>query len=309
LKWVTCITVLVAGVALHYASLKEFPVHKQGGILVTGASSGIGRDVAIALAERGYVVFAGVRNEQDYGSVKKENIQKLKPVIIDVTKQETVDSCFKTIVKELGRLPFVALVNNAGIAKTYPIEFMSLDDTKWSFEVNYFGMIRVTQKFLPLLRKAGQGARIVQISSVAGLVAAHGGNPYSSTKFAVESLSDSLRREVFPFGISVSCINPGFIQTKILGDYSKHRAAAPPEHIKLYPHILNEHNMAREARAMKEAPTTKVTNEAIIHAISDPYPRLHYILGTADGMPLWLMMKFHWLLPGRIFDAMMLSQS
>jgi len=306
--------------ALRHASREEYPVHEKGGILVTGASSGIGKDAAIELSRKGYMVFAGVRSQKDADALVKEamatlkpgvpgsdkaGMATLKPVIVDVTKQETVDSCYETVVKELGNLPFVALVNNAGIAKTYPVELMNLEDAKWNYEVNYFGMIRVTQKFLPLLRKTGKGARIVQISSIAGLLATAGTNPYSSTKFAMESISESLRRELHPFGISVSCVNPGFIKTNILEAYSELKAEAPPEHVKLYPHVLSKTVMQKEKEFQNEAPTTEVTTAVIVHAVSDPYPQLQYVVGVAAGLPMSVTAFLSWLLPGRLFDALL----
>jgi NAD(P)-dependent dehydrogenase (short-subunit alcohol dehydrogenase family) len=134
--------VLVLRYALHYGLRTEYKVHESGGILVTGASSGIGEHAAISLANKGYTVFAGCRKDSDVDRLNNLGIAKLKPIVMDVTKQETIDSGYDLITKELGGEPFIALVNNAGIAKNYPVELMDIDrDARANFEVNYFGVI------------------------------------------------------------------------------------------------------------------------------------------------------------------------
>jgi NAD(P)-dependent dehydrogenase (short-subunit alcohol dehydrogenase family) len=205
--------------AVHLVCRKEYRALTKGGVVVTGASTGIGHHAAVSLAKAGFVVFAGVRKQKDADTIAAQKVPGLHPIILDVTKQDTIDVSVSMVKADLAArsLNLVALVNNAGIAKTFPVELLDMDDVVANFEVNYFGVVRVTQAFLPLLRETGDGARLVQVSSVAGFISSAGGNPYAATKFALEALTDALRLELAPWRISVSTINPAFVATPILG--------------------------------------------------------------------------------------------
>lgn len=139
------------------------PVLSKGGILVTGASSGIGRHAAISLSEFGYLVFPTVRKQSDADSLLKE-APGVHPIIMDVTNSEQIAKAFETVRSELSerKLDFIALVNNAGVLKNAPIEAQPLKDMHFMYDVNVFGLISVTQQFLPLLRETGAGARLVK---------------------------------------------------------------------------------------------------------------------------------------------------
>jgi NAD(P)-dependent dehydrogenase (short-subunit alcohol dehydrogenase family) len=199
---------------------KEFKVHKTGIIVVTGASTGIGRDAAEYLAGKGYHVFAGVRKQSDFDSIEElrvsEKSKNLYPLLLDVTSSESIAAAALTItdVARKTGLPLAALVNNAGIGAGTPVELVSMKTARTVFDVNYFGALETTIAFLPQLR-ASQG-RVVMISSVAGILAAASVSVYSSSKFALEALSDALRREVAGFGVSVSIIEPGYIVSSIV---------------------------------------------------------------------------------------------
>jgi NAD(P)-dependent dehydrogenase (short-subunit alcohol dehydrogenase family) len=205
--------------AVHLVCRKEYRALTKGGVVVTGASTGIGHHAAVSLAKAGFVVYAGVRKQKDADTIAAQKVPGLHPIILDVTKQDTIDVSVSMVKADLAArsLNLVALVNNAGIAKTFPVELLDMDDVVANFEVNYFGVVRVTQAFLPLLRETGDGARLVQVSSVAGFISSAGGNPYAATKFALEALTDALRLELAPWRISVSTINPAFVATPILG--------------------------------------------------------------------------------------------
>lgn len=135
-------------------------------VLITGASTGIGRATALYLAGRGGRVFAGVRKEEDGSSLERESTGDLTPVIVDVSDLETITGCFERIAAVVGDRGLDGLVNNAGITVQGPLEHLSLDDLRWQLEVNVTGQLAVTQVFLPLLRKAR--GRIVFTSSIAG---------------------------------------------------------------------------------------------------------------------------------------------
>jgi NAD(P)-dependent dehydrogenase (short-subunit alcohol dehydrogenase family) len=144
-------------------SRKEYVVAETGVIVISGASSGIGRHAAINLAEKGYVVFAGVRKETDANSIRNLQIKGLYPVILDVTKHDSCVTAFQSVKQfsEENKLPIVALVNNAGVSRKMPAEIHHLDDIRRVFDTNFFGMIDLTQIFIPALRESK--GRIVMI--------------------------------------------------------------------------------------------------------------------------------------------------
>eukprot|EP00913_Durusdinium_trenchii_P032809 g30714.t1 len=200
--------------ALDYWAAPTYPVHQSGAVLITGASTGIGLHAAKGLAEMGYRVYAGVRSQADVEKIKREN-PSLEPVIIDVTIEETVTRTVQQIKEELKiqGLKFVGLVNCAGVSRRLPLELEDMDIVKQLYEVNVFGVTRVTQAFLELLRDS-QG-RIVNIGSVAALLPHKGSSTYSGSKAALEMITDSLRLELAPWKISVSVVQPGYVQTAL----------------------------------------------------------------------------------------------
>ena len=187
-------------------------------VLITGASSGIGRAAAHWLASHEWLVFACVRSDEDAAALNEVE-PKIKPLIMDVTKPEQIEHAVHRVEQELNGDTLTGLVNNAGIAQMGPLALQPLDEFKAHFEVNVFGALSVTQAFLPLLgmdeTRKGRPGRVVNITSVGGKLAAPFLGAYSSTKHAVEGLTDSLRRELLPFGIDVIAIGPGSVKTPI----------------------------------------------------------------------------------------------
>jgi NAD(P)-dependent dehydrogenase (short-subunit alcohol dehydrogenase family) len=158
-------------------------------VVITGASTGIGRGCALRMDALGWQVFAGIRREADADSLRAEASERLTPLMLDVT--------------------------NAGIPYGGPVEFLNLAELRRTFDVNFFGLVHVTQSFLPLLRLAA--GRIVNISSLSGWIASPFLSPYSTSKFALEALSDALRVELEPWKIHVAVVEPGAIDTPIWG--------------------------------------------------------------------------------------------
>ena len=175
--------------------------------LVTGASSGIGRACATHLASRGFHVLAGVRNEADAPP-------RTEPIRLDVTRAEDIAAAAERVGPSLH-----ALVNNAGIAVNGPIEVVPVEDWRHQFEVNVIGQVAVTRALLPALLDAR--GRIVNMSSIGGRVAMPLFGPYAASKFALEAVSDTLRREVGPHGVKVARVEPGIIATPIWGKGSR----------------------------------------------------------------------------------------
>lgn len=192
---------------------------EQNSVVVTGASTGIGRAICDALIAEGWRVFGSVRKDADAAALKGALGQNFTPLIFDVTDADAIARGAETVRAALNGRTLNGLVNNAGIAVAGPLRYLPLDDLEHQLNVNLFGVLRTTQAFLPMLGadKAFKGApgRIINMSSVAGKIASPIMGPYSMSKHALEALSDSLRRELMMHGIDVVVIAPGAIKTPI----------------------------------------------------------------------------------------------
>jgi len=192
-------------------------------------------------------------------------------------------------------LPMVGIINNAGIPMRLPIETISLDEVKRVFEVNFFGSLTMTQKFLPLIRKH-QG-RILFISTMAVYSREFGGGIYSASKCAMEALLDSLRLEMEPLGVSVTSVLPGFVKTPIdAKPITNFREEMPPALYDLYEAYFTVFPAIR-LNAFRHAPGPEVTSEVIVDAITNPYPRTRYYPGSSP-----LLLKWVGIFPDRLVD-------
>jgi len=200
-------------------------------VLITGASTGIGHGAAHHLSAEGFTVFAGVRSESDGFKLKEGAAGDLRPIILDVTRPEQVEAAVATISKALGKRRLTGLVNNAGIAKMGPLALQPLKDFEAHFAVNVFGMLRVTQAFVPLLGsdpgREGPPGRIVTITSVGGRIASPFLGAYTATKHANEAMTDTLRRELALYGIDAIAIGPGSVKTPIWDKAEKDNSEGP----------------------------------------------------------------------------------
>lgn len=267
--------------------------------LITGCSSGIGEDIALKLANENWTVLAGVRKQADFDmlSAKHTNI---RCIFLDVAKTNKVDACVAWLNDENIKLD--VLINNAGIAVGGPIETSTCEDWEQVFAVNVFGLVDITRKLLPFLRQS-QG-RIINIGSISGLVASPFMGIYAASKFAVEGLSDSLRREVQRFGVSVSVIEPGPIKTKI---WEKGVEQSVDKVASLSPTLQEAYG--EKMRSFKKAIDNAVdsaldvshTTTAIYHACSSPKPKTRYIVSKRAKM-----IKFLRVLPDSIADKLIL---
>ncbi len=248
-------------------------------ILVTGASTGIGQACALHLAAAGHQVFAGVRSEADAKRLEDLGSSLVHPVFLDVTKQDQIDAVADLIAKESGSL--YGVVNNAGVARGGPLEYIPVDVWRDQFEVNVFGQVAVTRAMLPMIRETR--GRIVFIGSIGGKVATMMMGPYNSSKFAIEAIGEALRQELRPWGIGVSVIEPGAVKTEI---WEKGRQTAdqlehelPSEAIERYaPHIA----AVRKGIEMQDkggVEPVKVA-EAVDHALFAERPKTRYVIGV-----------------------------
>ena len=272
-------------------------------VVVTGASSGIGRATALALAERGFRVFAGVRKTKDGESLRGESGGRIVPIILDVTDASGVAAAAESVRAELGERGLDGLVNNAGIASPAPVEYMSAEVLRRQFEVNVFGQVAVIQAFLPLVRRAR--GRIVNVGSVGSHIAMPFGGALCGSKAAFSLLSDSLRLELRPYGIHVSLIEPGAIATpavdKTLGDVEAVIGALPPEGTARYGAKLRQFMIRGHERETRGS-RPEVVAEAILHALTARRPRSRYPVG-ADARLLATLPR---VLPDRALDALRL---
>ncbi len=265
-------------------------------ILITGASSGIGRDVALKLATKGHLVFGVGRNE---GALKEMAAisSSFVPLVGDINDSTSRKALFSGVIKRTDGYGLDVLVNNAGFGHNGPVSEISEEDLRAQFETNVFSLMAMTQLFLPLMQSRRKG-RIINISSIGGRVTFPLFGAYHATKYSVEALSDALRMELAPLGIKVILIEPGMIQTRFsersydisrryeqdseFGDMSKvnrtlfnlsNRLSVGPEH----------------------------TSRAIEKAIHSIHPRARYVTPYRSYFILWCK----WLLPSSLMDRIM----
>jgi NAD(P)-dependent dehydrogenase (short-subunit alcohol dehydrogenase family) len=186
--------------------------HRNEFIVVSGASTGMGEATARRLAALGYHVLAGVRRDADGARIGGGGIE---PVILDITRSEHIASLVDRIASDPERRTLRAVVNNAGVSVYAPVEALPLDEWRRLFDINLLGHIAMTQALLPMLVESG--GRIVNISSVGGKGAMPTYGPYAATKFALEAVSDALRRELAPLGVQVVVVEPGAVQSEMAG--------------------------------------------------------------------------------------------
>lgn len=188
-------------------------------IVVTGASTGIGWGISKIFIEKGWRVFGSVRKQADAVRLQTEFGQNFTPLLFDVTDDEGVKKGFELVKSQLNGEALSGLVNNAGIAVSGPMIHVDLEELKWQFEVNVIGAVRVTQAFAPLLGAIegfkGSAGKIINISSVAGEIAGPFLGSYAGSKFALEGISHSMRRELQKYGVQVVIVRPGFVSTPI----------------------------------------------------------------------------------------------
>src|SRR5947207_1252689 len=181
--------------------------NSRGVVVITGSSGGVGSALARRLDAQGFEIFASVRKAADGERLQREISARITPILLDITDSASIAQAAETVSKAVGSRGLAGLVNNAGLIVAGPVELVPIEQVHTQFEVNVIGQIAVTQAFLPLLRKAR--GRIVTLSAPTGQVAFPYLGVLSASKAALESVTDALRGELRPFGISVSIIEPG----------------------------------------------------------------------------------------------------
>lgn len=270
-------------------------------VLITGASTGIGRASALRLDAEGWRVFAGVRREEDAASLQAAGSDRLVPLMLDVTDSGQVAAAAERIAADAEKTGLDGLVNNAGIAVPGPLEALPIDDFRRQIEVNLTAHVAVTQAMLPQIRAAR--GRIVFITSIGGLMAFPMFGAYHAAKFGLEAVGDVFRRELRPWGISVSVVEPGSIATEIWergqNEADAFLARIPADQVELYGKSMEAYREVARQTAARGIVPEKVA-KAIAHALSARRPRTRYLVG-ADARAQAL---FNRLLPDRLVDRL-----
>ena len=267
----------------------------RSAVLLTGASSGIGRATVLRLARRGGLVFAGVRRREDGDALVRDAGPNVRPVILEVTSEISIAAARAQLEAQPG-LQLDGIVNNAGIAVAAPLEILPLPELRRQFEVNFFGAIAVTQAFLPLLRRTR--GRVVNVSSIQGKFAAPFVGAYAASKFALEGASDALRLELRPFGVRVILIEPGAVKTPIWSrssEASLAMLAGLPSGARLaYEGMIEK--VTRVAAMIERQGTEPERVAAVIeHALFALRPRARYLVGTDARIRLAITRLPEWL--------------
>src|SRR3954451_7508088 len=271
----------------------------NGGVLITGASTGIGEATALRLQKAGFRVFAGVRKPEDGDRLRAAGVTVVQP--LDVTNAADIAAAVKTVEEGLGGAPLRGIVNNAGVGIGGPLEALPLDDFRRTLEVNTTAQLAVTQAFLPLLRKSR--GRIVNMSSIGGRVAQPFAGPYIASKFALEGVTDVLRCELLEWGVDVIAIEPGTIATPIWEKSSQEAekvlAKLTPEQRELYGKRLAKMSKVLERQNKRGARPEKVA-EAVEKALTASRPRTRYLIGDAH-----VLLNLKRILPTRWLDRLL----
>lgn len=268
-------------------------------VLITGGTDGLGRAAALLLAEHGYQVFAGGRDAGKLaalGELACERNLPLEPIEVDVCDDDSVDRSVSEIERRVGAVDI--LVNNAGIAILAAVEEISITDLRKQFETNVFGAVRVSQRVLPGMRRRQHG-RIINMSSILGKMAHPLWGPYSSTKHALEAISDAMRLELYPFAIQVVLIEPAYIATNIKhtagelsGAYSAGAERSP--YAALYGRLLN--SWVQSSNGSRDTPEDCA--KVVLRAIEDTLPRARY--AVTRSAKFWILARH--LLSDRALD-------
>ena len=256
--------------------------NNKGSVVITGASRGLGQNMAKYLSTRGYHVFAGYRKSADVSGFGEEAQDRLTPLMLDVTDEDSIASALATVSEAVGEAGLQGLVNNAAIVVFGPIEQIPIDKVEEQFQVNVFGPIAMIQKFLPLLRK-GQG-RIINISSVNGFLSPQYMGIYSASKFALEALSDALRLELKTWAIPVSVVQPGLYQSEVrarsVESWGERLTAMSEEEQKLYQSGFQKTRQLIASFDQRAADPQQVS-EAVFEALTADSPKTRYLVGEA----------------------------
>ncbi len=273
-------------------------------VVVTGVSSGIGRGISRVLAANRYHVFGSVRTEEDARAFEEEFKGRATALVFDVTDETAIARAAETVGDRLSGETLAGLVNNAGIDVNGPMQFVPVTSLREQMEVNYLGLMAVTQAFLPLLGARvpppEDPGRLINISSVAGLIAMPMLGPYSAAKFAVEAASDCLRRELIIYGIDVSLIEPGPVQSAI---FEKNRRQRDRFADTPYAKAVELFGAFYDA-GTRHAPPAEKIGSLVLKILSTRRPKTRYTVPAAAGLGFAILKS----LPDRLVDGLFVKR-
>lgn len=273
-------------------------------IMITGVSTGIGHVTALYFLERGYRVFGSVRKESDLKPIQQKYPEAFKGLVFDTTDQDGIDKAFEEVKSALSGGSLDVLVNNAGISVNGPMAYVAIEEFRHQLDVNVLGVLRVTQKFLPLLGFDNDlpKGHIINISSGSGKVTRPFMGPYSASKFALESMSDAMRREMQHMGIQVTVIEPGPIKTDIWSKAREGDEAAKYGNT-VYGKIYK--NMGRMVDKMEGmALETERVSEVIYEVAEGRKNKTRYLVAPKK----WMFLLAMYVLPDKTLDKMFQKQ-
>jgi short-subunit dehydrogenase len=280
----------------------------KGAVVITGASTGVGKATALLLERQGYQVFAGVRQQKDAESLKLNSSGNLTPIILDVTKIEQIKSASKIVELAVGETGLRGLVNNAGILVDGPLEYLDIDELRWQFEVNVIGQVAVTQAFLPMIRQAK--GRIINIGSVSGKISSPFFSALCASKFALEALNDALRMELHPWGIEVVLIEPGSIAStapdKVEASLQKKLVNMSPIARGMYGDIY-KFSLQQLIKSNRMGISPEEVANVIQKALEANKPKTRYFVSKEKVMLNFLLMLAK-ILPDRVCDTIQLQE-
>ncbi|MCR6490492.1 SDR family NAD(P)-dependent oxidoreductase [Amycolatopsis sp. OK19-0408] len=267
-------------------------------VVVSGASTGLGAATARELATRGYHVLAGVRRDRDADAIRADGVE---PVLLDITRPEHVRALAERVAADPAGRPLRAVVNNAGISVNAPVEALPPAEWRRVFEVNLFGHVALTQALLPFLHRSR--GRIVNISSVGGKVAMATYGAYAGAKFALEAVSDALRRELAPHGVQVVVVEPGAVRTEMgergAATATDLAAEMSPGNRQRYGELVRA--VVAQSLAFTRAGLPAAKAGAIVaDVVTARRPRTRYTVGR-DAAMLTRLTRF---LPDRVLDRL-----
>jgi NAD(P)-dependent dehydrogenase (short-subunit alcohol dehydrogenase family) len=270
----------------------------RGVVLITGCSSGIGLRIAETLKSRGWRVFATARKAEDVARLTAEGFEALQLDVCDPASMERTLAALLTLTG--GRLD--ALVSNAGIAIPGAVEDLSRDNLQRQFDTNFFGLVELTRRVLPVMRRQGSG-RIVMISSILGRVAMPWRGAYNASKFALEGISDTLRLELRGSGIHVSLVNPGPVKSRFrdnsLANFERQVDTSASVHTGRYARLKAETGARKDDQAFTVGPEAVAAKVA--HALESRRPKARYYV----TLPAYLLAAARRLLPTAWLDAVL----
>ncbi len=270
---------------------------KKEVILITGASSGIGYESAIALKNKGYIVYGAARRMDKLSSLQKQGVNIIS---LDVTNEESMVNCIKVISEKEGGIDI--LVNNAGYGSYGAVEDVEIEEAKKQVDVNLFGLARMTQLVLPYMRSQNKG-KIINISSTGGKIHTPFGAWYHATKFALEGFSDCLRMEVKQFNIEVVIIEPGGIKTNwgILAAENLLKTSGKGAYKESAKKVASSFKKMYSSQNRLSNPS--VVSQAIVKAVEKRKPKTRYLIGS-NAKLLFILKR---LLSDRAYDKVVLK--